>query len=82
MYSFRNCYNECLIQVILNNLKSITFCSISTGEFGCPKNDAAKIACLTVKDWIEDTEKLDFIVFNVFTQDDYKIYKNISKYYI
>ena len=71
-----NCYKSCLELADLYNLKSIAFCCISTGVFNFPQNQAAKIAVETVK----NTENnLDSIIFDVFTDEDYFIYKELLK---
>lgn len=56
------------------NLKSIAFCCISTGVFNFPQDLAAEIAVETVKS--VDTD-LDYIIFDVFTDRDYLIYKDL-----
>lgn len=71
-----NCYKSCLELADSYNLKSIAFCCISTGVFNFPQNQAAKIAVETVK----NTENnLDSIIFDVFTDEDYSIYKELLK---
>ena len=76
-----DCYRACLNVGKSNGLKSIAFCCISTGEFGYPNKEAAEIACKSVKDWIVEFENYDYIVFNVFKEEDYEIYKEITKKY-
>ena len=39
-----SCYRSCLELADRNNLKSIAFCCISTGEFHFPNDKAAQIA--------------------------------------
>ena len=46
-------YNSCLQAAVRNNIKSIAFCCISTGEFSFPNDKAAKIAIRTVKKFKE-----------------------------
>ncbi|MED1742584.1 MULTISPECIES: macro domain-containing protein [Brevibacillus] len=46
------CYRACLeLAAKIPDIKSITFCAISTGVFGFPKPEAAKVAVQTVNDW-------------------------------
>ena len=60
------------------NLKSIAFCCISTGVFNFPKEEAANIAVNATKDYLKNNEtSLEHIIFNVFSDDDYLIYRNI-----
>ncbi len=72
-----SCYRECLRLAIANNLKSIAFCCISTGEFHFPNDKAAGIAVATVKKFIEDNESEIEVVFNVFKENDYNIYREL-----
>ena len=72
-----NCYKSCLETAKNNNIKSIAFCSISTGEFRFPNELASSIAVKAVKDFLENTGYNIKIVFNVFKDLDYKLYNNI-----
>ena len=58
-------------------LKSIAFCCISTGEFHFPNEKAAKIAIQTVQDYQKENQNSPEMVFNVFKDSDYKIYKQL-----
>ena len=46
-----SCYTACLDQGTAFNMRSIAFCCISTGIYGYPKDDAAKVAFGTVRAW-------------------------------
>ena len=69
------CYKSCLKLAVENNLHSIAFCCISTGEFHFPNRRAAQIAIATVKKFLAAHE-LE-IVFNVFKELDEKIYREL-----
>lgn len=74
------CYKSCLNIAIKNNIKSIAFCCISTGEFHFPNKEAAKISINTVKSFFnkkDNFEKIDRIIFNVFKGYDHEIYKKL-----
>lgn len=71
------CYKSCLETAKNNNIKSIAFCSISTGEFRFPNELASSIAVKAVRDFLKNTEYNIKIVFNVFKDLDYKLYNNI-----
>lgn len=79
----KNCYINSLEIAKANNIREIAFCSISTGEFRFPKDEACRIAIRTVRNYLkENTESFDKIVFNVFTDEDYNIYlKNLGEEY-
>ena len=76
-----NCYISCLnLAHQIPAIRSISFCSISTGIFGFPIVPAAKIATQTVDIWLENNPNaFDFIVFDVFSDHDYDIYENLLK---
>ncbi len=70
-----DCYQSCLRLASDNGLRSIAFCCISTGEFHFPQKKAADIAVHTVIDFLRTDTQIEKVVFNVFKQDDYDIYK-------
>lgn len=72
-----DCYKACLELALENKLKSVAFCCISTGEFHFPQQKAAEIAVETVIDFLKNDTWIEKIVFNVFKQEDYDIYKTI-----
>ena len=74
-----NCYTSCLELATRNNLESIAFCCISTGEFHFPNDIAAKIAVDTVKKFQKEKNRNLKVIFNVFKDLDYKIYENLLK---
>ena len=77
-----SCYKSCLELADKRKLKSIAFCSISTGVFNFPKEDASKIAIKTVKDYLKNNKdtNLEKIIFNTFSKDSTDIYmKNLNK---
>ena len=60
----------------VSSIKSIAFCSISTGIFGFPKELASRIAIQSVEKWIEENpERMELILFNVFLNENLEIYK-------
>jgi len=60
-----------------NNLQSIAFCCISTGVFCFPNEKAAQIAVTTVKEFLAKEKSQMKVVFNVFKNEDYEIYKKL-----
>lgn len=72
-----DCYRSCLALAAEHGLKSIAFCCISTGEFHFPQKQAAEIAVRTVTEFLRTDGPLERVVFNVFKQEDYDIYKEI-----
>lgn len=73
----KNCYINSLELAKENNIKTIAFPCISTGEFRFPKELAPKIAIETIKEYLDTNEKyFERIIFNVFSDEDYKTYLN------
>lgn len=72
-----DCYRSCLELAADNGLKSIAFCCISTGEFHFPQKKAAEIAVQTVTEFLQTNIQIEKVIFNVFKQEDYEIYKAI-----
>ena len=79
----KNCYINSLELAKENNIKTIAFPCISTGEFRFPKKLASKIAIETIKEYLDTNEEnFEKIIFNVFSDEDYKIYlKNLGEIY-
>lgn len=73
------CYSSCLELAATYNLKSVAFCCISTGEFHFPNEKAAEIAIRTVKEYQQKNQNDLEVVFNVFKDNDYKIYKRLLR---
>lgn len=72
-----SCYHSCLELAEDKGCKSIAFCCISTGVFCFPNRRAAEIALQTVKAYREKNGSKIEVVFNVFKEEDYKIYKEL-----
>jgi O-acetyl-ADP-ribose deacetylase (regulator of RNase III) len=76
-------YTNCLEVAKANNIKEIAFCCLSTGIFGFPKKESAKVAYASVRKWLaSDSYKFETIIFNVFTKDDYIIYSELLEDFI
>lgn len=72
-----SCYESCLKLAAENSLKSVAFCCISTGVFGFPQRDAARIAVETVKAY-QKHSSIE-VVFNVFKEADLRFYEALLK---
>ncbi len=70
-----SCYRSCLKLAVQNNVQSVAFCCISTGVFGFPQREAAGIAVRTVREFVKDHNIK--VIFNVFKEDDYEIYRKL-----
>ena len=72
-----SCYRSCLELAEQNGITSIAFCCISTGEFRFPNDKAAEIAIKTVRDFKRNSNSKIKVIFNVFKDTDYKIYRKL-----
>ncbi len=72
-----SCYRSCLELAEKNNVESIAFCCISTGEFHFPSDKAAEIAVREVKGYRRHTHSKMEVIFNVFKDTDFKIYRGL-----
>lgn len=71
--SYRSCY-RCAID---EGLSSIAFCCISTGVFGFPNDEAARIAVETIDACQSESGRILDVVFNVFLDKDLEIYREL-----
>lgn len=74
-----SCYKSCLELAVKNNLDSIAFCCISTGEFHFPNDKAEQIAVKTVEEFMKKETSLKKVIFNVFKDMDKEIYRKLLK---
>ena len=72
-----SCYRSCLALADENGLGSVAFCCISTGVFGFPQRRAAEIAVQTVREYKATTHSKIEVIFNVFKDEDYDIYREL-----
>ena len=69
-----SCYRSCLELAAENNLESVAFCCISTGEFHFPNDLAAEIAVQTVKEFMARKTSVKKVIFNVYKDLDKEFY--------
>lgn len=74
-----SCYRSCLELAERNRINSIAFCCISTGEFHFPNGRAAEIAMQTVTEFMAQKQSEMKVIFNVFKDLDYEIYKKLLR---
>lgn len=72
-----SCYRSCLELADSQGIRSIAFCCISTGEFHFPNDVAAEIAVATVKNYLRQKHSEMEVLFNVFKDVDYEIYRKL-----
>jgi len=69
-----SCYKNSLDLALTHDLQSISFPAISTGAFGYPLKDAARISLQTVKQWLQDHDVAFLVQFVLFDEDTYLLF--------
>jgi len=72
-------YQNSLKLALSEGISTIAFPSISTGAYGYPIGEASWIALNTVKDMLESDGRLKEIVFVLFSQVDYSVYRKTAE---
>jgi O-acetyl-ADP-ribose deacetylase (regulator of RNase III) len=72
-----SCYRESLKLASAKGIKSLTFPSISTGVYGYPIEDAARVALKTVTDYLARHPEIELVRFVLFGRDAYEIYAKV-----
>lgn len=72
------CYRNSLTLAAQHMIRSISFPSISTGAYGYPINEAAPIAILSVRTYLNNyPDAFDEIRFVLHSQEDYTLYTRL-----
>ena len=71
----RCCYTNSLHLAIEAGLRSIAFPAISTGIYGYPVAEAARIAVTAVREWLKENSGLEDVVFCCFSAGDLAEYR-------
>jgi len=72
-------YRNSLRLAVKKRLKTVAFPSISTGAYGYPVEDACRVALEAVKDFLEKEDKLDEVVFVLFSESALQVYVDEAK---
>ena len=72
-------YRNCLRLAVDKGLRSVAFPSISTGAYGYPIEQASRVAIATVKEFLEKEDKLDEVMFVLFSKHDYEVYEKKAR---
>ena len=68
------CYKNSLILAREQQISSIAFPSISTGAFGYPKSEAAKISSKTIREFLSEDEQIEQVRLVFFQQKDARVF--------
>ncbi len=72
-----NCYRNTLELAVKNNIKTIAFPNISTGVYGYPKEEAAKIVRIEVGKILDIYSSLKKVIFVIFDDENFAIYSEL-----
>jgi O-acetyl-ADP-ribose deacetylase len=70
-----SCYRESLKLASAQGIKSLAFPSISTGVYGYPLADAARVALKTVADYLAHHPEIQRVRFVLFGRSAYEVYE-------
>jgi O-acetyl-ADP-ribose deacetylase (regulator of RNase III) len=75
----KQAYQNSLKLAVAEGLKTVAFPSISTGAYGYPIEKAGEVAIVAVKEFLNNEDGLDRIVFVLFTKHDLSVYREKAK---
>lgn len=70
------CYQNSLELAVAHGLKTVAFPAISCGVYGYPPERACVIAVDTVRDFLQQNDHLEKVLFVVFADEIYRVYHN------
>jgi O-acetyl-ADP-ribose deacetylase (regulator of RNase III) len=73
------CYRSTLQLAEEYRLKTIAFPNISTGVYGFPKPEAARIAISTVKNFLAGSSVVEKVYFVIFDEENLGIYQDLMR---
>lgn len=73
------CYKNSLKLAMKHGLKSIAFPAISTGIYGYPVEEAARVAIKAIVEFLKDNEGIEKVKMVLYTDDAYEIHKKVLK---
>ena len=72
-----SCYRRCMEIAAANGMGSLAFPSISTGIYGYPIEQAARIAVATVQAALAEADSVQEVVFCCFSAGDLTVYESL-----
>ncbi len=62
------CYRNCLALAVEHNLKTLAFPSISTGAYGYPREEAAKVSSEAIREFLKNNDSIEKVHLVFFRQ--------------
>lgn len=75
----KQAYRNTLKLAVAKGLKTIAFPSISTGAYGYPIEEASRIAVAAVKAFLEKEDRIERVIFVLFSERDFEVYLKAVK---
>jgi O-acetyl-ADP-ribose deacetylase len=75
----KQAYRNSLKLATSKGLRIIAFPSISTGAYHYPIQEASRVSLNTIKDYLEKEDKLEKVIFVLFSDADFKAYVETAK---
>jgi len=72
-----SCYSESLRLAVENNCRTVAMPAISTGVYGYPMAEAARIALLTTAACLREENRIDLVRFVLFGPQAYQAHKRV-----
>ena len=73
----RSCYGNSLKLALAHGIRSIAFPSISTGAYGYPIDQAARVAVATVRQTLGEQSPVELVRFVCFSAADLDVYRGL-----
>jgi len=74
------CYQNSLLLAVQHGVTSIAFPSISTGAFGYPKQEAARIASATIKQFLTADQQIEQVRLVFFQPHDARVFREYHEF--
>jgi O-acetyl-ADP-ribose deacetylase (regulator of RNase III) len=72
-----NCYRNSLQLALENRIRTIAFPAISCGAYGYPIREATRIAVETTCEFLAADDKIEKVIFVVWSEDIYQAYRRL-----
>jgi O-acetyl-ADP-ribose deacetylase (regulator of RNase III) len=72
-----NCYRNSLQLAVEMGIKTIAFPAISCGAYGYPISEATQIAVETTREFLATTDRIDKVIFVLWSEDIYEAYRQL-----
>lgn len=70
-------YKNSLLKALEYHINSISFPALSTGAYGYPLKDAAKVALKTVIEFLKENQKPQLVRFVLWGEESYKVFEEV-----